>query len=407
MKHIWKTALFEYRRNVLKKSFILLLVSVPIFITISIGIGLLIESTEDNPLPVGIVDYADIFSNGIQLPENLVAGIVDRNKPVDFIHFPAEDDASHALIQGEIQAYYLLPLDYSQRRRVEQIYIEKPGRNAERQFYDYLQINLLSNYPTEIASRAALGTYVIVQSIDGKRVVPSGGPTFGLLMPIFFTMAILFMILMSSGYTMSAVADEKENRTMEVLVTSTSTNRLITGKILGIVAIGITLFLTWGLVIFGAALIAQRLGIGWFQNLSIDWRVMSATLFVGIPAYALAITLMTAIGAMVTSVQEGQSVSSIFIIFHLIPLYVSFIYIKNPHSPISIALSIAPFTALMTIGMRNIFTIVPIWQIIASVAVQLTCFLGALWLAGKSLRLGMLKYGQRLTWDKLLKSTNR
>jgi ABC-2 type transport system permease protein len=296
-------------------------------------------------------------------------------------------------------------LDYDQVRRVEQIYIEKPGKNAERQFYDYLQINLLAAYPSEIASRVALGTTVSVQSLDRSRVVPPGGPTFGLLMPLFFTMAILFMILMSSGYTMSAVADEKENRTMEVLVTSTSPTRLITGKILGITAIGFTLLATWGIIIFGAALFARQLGVGWFQNLSLDWQTLSATLIVGIPTYALAITLMTAIGAMAISVQEGQSMSSIFVILHLIPLYISFIFIKNPHAPIAVFLSICPFTALMTLGMRNIVTIVPTWQIIASVFVQFACFLGALWLAGQALRLGMLQYGQRLTWQKLFNPT--
>jgi ABC-2 type transport system permease protein len=333
-------------------------------------------------------------------------GIVERNKGVDFIAYSSKTAAAAALTNGEIQVYYFLPSDYAQNRRVEQAYIEKPGKNAERQFYDFLQLNLLESYPAEIANRVALGTDVTVRSIDGRREVPSGGPTIGLLMPLFSNMAVLFMILMSSGYTMSAVADEKENRTMEVLVTSTSTSRLIAGKILAIIAIGLTLLFTWALVIFGGAWIARQIGINWFQDLSMDWGVMFTTLIIGIPAYGLAIALMTAIGAMVTTVQEGQTVSSIFIILHLIPLYVSWVFIKNPHTPIAIALSLCPFTALMTMGMRNIFTIIPTWQIIVSAAVQITCLLGACWLAGRSLRLGMLRYGQRLTWCKLFRTTS-
>jgi len=407
MKSIWKVAIFEVRRNVFKKSFILLLISVPIFITLSIGMGVFIESTEDNDLPVGYIDYAGVFSDAITLPDNRSSGIVDRNKTVEFIVYPSEDEASSALTNGEIQVYYLLPKDYHRTRRVEQIYIEKPGVNAERQFYDFLQRNLLTAYPAEIANRIALGTDVSVRSMDGRRQVPSGGPTFGLLMPLFSTMAFLFLILISSGYTMSAVADEKENRVMEVLVTSTSTNRLIAGKILGIIAIGLTLLITWIFVVLAGVLVARQLGIGWLQDLGMDWRVILAALVIGIPAYALAITLMTAVGAMVTTTQEGQSVSSIFIILHLVPLYVSWAFFKNPHNSLSITLSLCPFTALMTIAMRNMFTIVPSWQIIVSVIVQITCLLGALWLAGRSLRLGMLRYGQRLTWRSLFKSANR
>ena len=127
-----------------------------------------------------------------------------------------------------------------------------------------------------------------------------------------------------------------------------------------------------------------------------------ATLAIAVPAYMLTIALMTAIGAAVTTTQEGQSVSAIFFILHLAPLYISWIFINDPHGTLAVGLSILPFTALMTTGMRNLFTIVPAWQIMLSVAVQVACALGALWLAGRALRLGMLRYGQRLSLRGLL-----
>ena len=116
--------------------------------------------------------------------------------------------------------------------------------------------------------------------------------------------------------------------------------------------------------------------------------------------------LLTASGAAVTSTQEGQSVSAIFFVLHLAPLYISWIFINDPHGPLAVSLSILPFTALMTTGMRNLFTIVPAWQIILSMAVQIACALAALWLAGRALRLGMLRYGQRLSLRGLLGTTS-
>jgi ABC-type Na+ efflux pump permease subunit len=145
MNSIWKTVVFEYQRNVFKKSFILLLLSVPVFIIVSIGMGVLIESTEDKVLPVGYVDLAGVFTNTITLPNNSAMGIVERNKAVEFIAYSSKTDASAALTDGEIQVYYFLPSDYAKNRRVEQVYIEKPGKNAERQFYDFLQLNLLES----------------------------------------------------------------------------------------------------------------------------------------------------------------------------------------------------------------------------------------------------------------------
>jgi len=79
-------------------------------------------------------------------------------------------------------------------------------------------------------------------------------------------MAFLFMIMMTSGYTMSAVADEKENRTMEVLITSIPPGRLIGGRIIGIVSIGLTLLITWTLVIILGIVVARQFGVGWFNT---------------------------------------------------------------------------------------------------------------------------------------------
>lgn len=101
---------------------------------------------------------------------------------------------------------------------------------------------------------------------------------------------------------------------------------------------------------------------------------------------------MTAIGATVTTAQETQTVSGIFVLLHGLPIYLSVVYLTSPHSPLAVLLSLLPFTALATIGMRNLFSIVPTWQVIASMAVQVTCAMGALWLAGRALRSGMLRY---------------
>jgi ABC-2 type transport system permease protein len=166
------------------------------------------------------------------------------------------------------------------------------------------------------------------------------------MLPLFITMAFLFMLILSAGYMMRAVADEKENRTLEVLVTSISPGRLIAGKILGIVAISLTLLLAWSLVVISGVFLAVQMGVGWFEDLTLDWRGVLGTIIIAIPAYVLAVALMTAIGAMVTTTQEGQSVGMIFFFLFAAPLYVSWIYLDDPHRPFAVILSLLPFTAL-------------------------------------------------------------
>ncbi len=395
MNRLWRIARHEYRRNVFKKSFLMTLLSIPLMVTVSVGLGIFMSSMENNDLPVGYIDHAGIFEEAIPAP------ISEQTEPVEFISFQTEGEAQASLEAKNIQAYYLLTEDYHETRHIELVYAKKPGNNAVKQWYDFLQINLLSDQPAEIAYRIAAGTDITVRSLDGKRSVADSGPTFGNLMPLFINLSFLALLLMSSGYLMGAVAEEKENRTMEILITSISPMQLIGGKILGVVAIGLTLVVTWAAIVVAGIFVARQMGIGWFYDLGMDWGVILVTAAIALPAYVLVAALMTAIGAMVTTTQEGQSVSSIFVILHMAPMYIGVAFLNNPNNPLAITLSMLPFTSLMTIAMRNLFSSVPIWQVIISIGVQILSAAGAVWLASRSFRLGMLRYGQRLSWRKL------
>jgi ABC-2 type transport system permease protein len=71
---------------------------------------------------------------------------------------------------------------------------------------------------------------------------------------------------------------------------------------------------------------------------------------------------------------------------------------------LAIGLTLAPFTALLTTSFRNMFTVVPWWQVAASATIQTLCAVGGIWLASRAFRLGMLRYGQRLRWREILKA---
>jgi len=402
MSKLWLVALYEYKRIVFKKSFILALLSVPLMISLNIGVGLLMESLQNDNSPVGYIDHAGLLADPIPAP---VAG---SRESVEFTPFQTEDGARAALEAKDIQAYYIVAADYAETSQIDLVYLKEPGRNATRQFYDFIQINLLTDHPPDIARRAAsISDNVIVRSLDGSRQLPGGGPTFGLIMPLLISIAFLVLLVMSSGYLMQAVVDEKENCTMEVLMTSISPTQFIGGKVLGIVAISFTQLVAWAAVTVLGIIVARNAGIEWFQNLDLDWSIIWATVAVGIPAYVLAAALMTAIGVAVTSSQEGQSIGGGFFILHMIPFYLAWVLLKTPNAPLPTVLSLLPFTALLTISLRNIFAAVPAWQVVASVAVQTLCAASALWLAGRAFRMGMLRYGQRLRWRELLKARSR
>lgn len=390
MSKLWYVARHEYARNVFKKSFILALLSVPLLIAVNIGLIAFMVSLDNNNAPVGYVDRAGLLSDPIPAPVGPSEGAIE------FIPFQTEDEARDALEAKSIQAYYVVSPDYFETSRIDLLYLKEPGENATRQFYDFIQRNVLAEQPPEIALRAVEGSNVTVRTPDGSREF-SGAPTLGAVLPVLLSVAFIFLLLMSSGYLMQAVVDEKENRTMEVLITSLSASRLISGKVLGIVAIGLTQLVAWILVGILAVFIGGEVfGIEWFQNPGLDWGPILTVVAIAIPSYVLACALMVAVGSTVGQAQEGQQIGVLFFMLFMIPLYAIMVIGETPNATPSVVLTLLPFTSLMTVGFRSLFSVVPLWQVVASVAIQTVCAAGALWLAGRAFRLGMLRYGQRL-----------
>jgi ABC-2 type transport system permease protein len=394
-----RIAIHEYRRNVFKRSFLLTLLSVPMIIALNVALGVYLESRGNDDSPLGYVDRAGLLADPIPAP---VSG---SGEPLEFRPFSTEEDARAALESGQIQAFFVIPAGYPETRDTTLFYLEEPGGSTIRQLYDFVQINLLAGRPPDVARRAALiGEGVVKRSLDGSREVPDAGPSFAIIMPMLIGFAFLFLFLMNAGYLMQAVVEEKENRTMEVLVTSVSPGQLIGGKVLGIVAVGLTQLATWTAVGIVAVIVASAAGFEWVQNASLDWNLILATVFLAIPAYLCTAALMTAIGATTTSTQESQATGSIFFILHVVPLYLAWLIIDTPNAVVPTLLSFLPFTALLTVILRNIFASVPAWQVAVAVGLQVLYAAAALWLASRAFRLGMLQYGQRLNWRRLVKA---
>jgi ABC-2 type transport system permease protein len=391
MSKIWLVAINEYKTNVFKKSFIVILLSVPLFIGFTVGFGALMSSREEDHRPIGYVDHAGVFTNPLDAP------VEDPEDAISFIPFSSEEEAQTALEDKEIQAYYVLPPEYLENRSGELVYIETPGEKATRQFYDFLQINLLSDKSPEVAQRGAEGFSVTGRLPDGSREFPEGAPPFGVVLPLIIGLGLMFLLMTAGGFMMEGVVSERENRTMEVIVTSISPGRMVAGKILGIVWICLTQLVAW--VLFGilAVFLAQNVyDLEWFQNPSIDWGGILAVVTVGIPTFILASAVMFTIGATVAEAQEGQGLGPILFILSIAPVWFLMKIGDDPGGTFAIVLSMVPFASLMTIGIRNMLIVVPWWQVLATAGLQTLLAVGAIWLAGHAFRFGMLRSGQRI-----------
>jgi ABC-2 type transport system permease protein len=196
---------------------------------------------------------------------------------------------------------------------------------------------------------------------------------------------------------MQAVVEEKENRTMEVIITSVSPNQFMAGKIIGDTAIGLTQIVLW-MVFILIPILVLRNRISFLQGIQIAPQTLFLLFFVMFPAFILVSALMAAIGATVSEAREGQQMVGIISLPIWIPYMLTGSLMSSPNSPLAIGLSLFPLTAPLTMLLRDGLTILPFWEIALSASLQVLCAVAAIWLAGRAFRLGMLRYGKRLKW---------
>jgi ABC-2 type transport system permease protein len=72
-----------------------------------------------------------------------------------------------------------------------------------------------------------------------------------ILVPIAFAMFFMVSIFTSSSFLLQGVVEEKENRVMEILLSSVSYKELLIGKVFGLGAVGLTQILIWQIVGIG------------------------------------------------------------------------------------------------------------------------------------------------------------
>jgi len=392
MKKFWLVAWHEYSRHVFRRRFIFALLSVPAMIGMMVLVGFLIVQMETSTGPIGYVDASGFLSDPVG-PESL------EDERENLIAFASEEEALAALKGEQISAYYLLPPGYPQDRQAKLVYFKPPREGAVDAFEELLQANLLADLPPAVAERLDSGADLVVRTPDGRREL-SDRAWFNMLLPFAAGLVFMLAIFTSSGYLMQAVVEEKENRTMEIVVTSVSPGTLMSGKVVGIIAVGLTQLLVWIVAAVLAVVIGGRY-VDFLASIRVDPGYVGLLLLIMLPSFVLVSALMAMIGATVTEEREGQQITGVFTLPVVAPYWFSYQLMSNPNGPLAVALSYFPLTSPVALTMRAGFTTLSPVQIGLNLAVLTLFALAALWLAGRAFRLGMLRYGQRVSWGEL------
>jgi len=218
--------------------------------------------------------------------------------------------------------------------------------------------------------------------------------------------AVYMLVIMYGSFVSTSVAREKDNRTMEILITSTQPSALIIGKVLAN-AIG-------GLAQFSVILAAGF--IGYFINQSNYPEFISQMLFTGLSwdsvaifliftaiGYLLYLFLYASLGSLVSKVEDvGTSVTPITLLF-MVAYLIASVGIQAPTNIFVKIGSFVPFTAILAMPIRYFLTSVPLIELLISMTLMILTSLGLAFLSIKIYRLGSLSYGNKLGFIKALK----
>ena len=197
------------------------------------------------------------------------------------------------------------------------------------------------------------------------------------------------------GYLLQALVEEKENRTLEILLTSVSPKEIMTGKIIGNLSIGFTEIGAWILLLAIAGFIFRN-KLEFLMGLDISFSYVAVSIALTIFSFIFSAALMVTIGAMMTSSAEAQGVSGMMVIPMMLPVYLFGTFMNNPNGIFPRVLSFFPLSSPLAIALRMAVGTVSRTEILLAFVVIVLMTLLMVWFAASAIKRGMLHFTPRL-----------
>lgn len=217
-----------------------------------------------------------------------------------------------------------------------------------------------------------------------------------MLIPVGFMILLMVSVMTTGQYLMTTVVEEKSSRVMEILLSAVSPMQLMTGKIIGHLAVGVLI-----IGIYGSVGIASLIYFALTQLVT----PMTFLLLIGyfVCAAVTMAALMAAIGAAVNELREAQTLMTPVIMITILPWMIWFVIQRAPNSPLATTLSfipvVSPYVMVLRLGGSEP---IPSWQHPVALAISALTSLVVLWGAAKIFRIGILMYGKPPNFKTLL-----
>lgn len=425
----------EFLQRVTKKSFIITTILFPVLM-----IGLMIA-------PALIMAFSTTETKEIYVIDH--SGIVAQNlKSSDEVSFVIADKDATDTLRTHGNSYGVLFIGNN--------IVEKPGnvqlytgeassmaveRTITSQMEEIIKDEKLKQYNIENINEILrnVETTVTLQTFrtdSDNEESTSSSSMVSYAIGTLLSLVLYMFLLMYGQMVMTSIIEEKNNRVLEVMVSSVKPTQLMVGKILGIGSVAVTQIAIWGVLISSAVGIllpmllpadimaqATALNAGTLDssasNVDADllgviaaasnvayivklFALMAAFLLGGFLFYA---SMFAAIGSAVDNIQDASQLQTVAIMPIIIALVISMSVATDPNSPLAFWTSLVPFTSPMIMMMRIPFGIAT-WEIALSLGILYISIIGMIWIAAKIYRVGIFMYGKKPSLKELIRWIN-
>ncbi|MCB9169619.1 MAG: ABC transporter permease [Flavobacteriales bacterium] len=432
MNKIGLIILREFLSRVRKRSFLIMTLLGPILIAGGITLVIYLGMSSQKDHLVLVVDKAHLFT--------------DKLKGTEKVHFvyQADDISDSAFKAGPFTELVDANEAILENNTIQIFYKELPGLSVQRTIQSEMERVLereklrVNHVDPEIYAQIKTALNIQLFDIDntGKESLEQEKAGIG----FFFGYLIFIFIFMYGVQVMRGVMEEKQNRIVEVLISSVKPFQLMMGKIVGIALVGLTQFLLWivlstTLISAGSALLlkdkfdpkelAGTPMTGQMQQRMADQAAampasddvkllralgdinITATvamfIFYFLAGYLLYSSLFAAVGSAVDSETDTQQFMFPVTIPMILAIFIAQMAVTNPSSPMVFWGSIIPFTSpvvmMVRVAMGNAFT--SPMDLLLSMSLLIATFVLTTWLAGRIYRTGILMYGKKVSWKEL------
>jgi len=380
----------ELRRHIRRRSWLIITGLVPAILLILLIVVPVIRSISDDveePNPIGYVDLSGELS--------------EADFP-NLMRFDTRQGGIDAIVAGDIEDLFIVPADFLESGDAEWLSQSSgifAGEGNRNRFASFLTVSLITEKldPSLLDRVIAGADYVRVHVGEDGSISPDDDDELNqLAVPLIFTILLMMSIFIGSSALLESVSEEKENRMVDVLLTSVSPLSLMAGKILALGTTSLIQTFVWiaSIAIIGPQIVDQ---IPNAADLEIEPRTLAYLSLFFIAGFFLFSVILAGIGSATTSSKEAGPITAMALLPAGIPLWFVSVILGEPDGGVARVLSFIPFTAPSTMMLRIGSGEVSNIEILASLAVTVLAGVVMLFVSARIFRAGLLLYGQRMT----------